>query len=73
MDNNFELEAWSRDIFGNIFKQNKRVHFRLEGVHRAMAEHTTLNLLMLESKLKAERSKVLLQEELLWLQKSRID
>src|SRR5436190_1071028 len=46
---------------------------RLEGVQRELALSISTRLLKLESKLKMEWSEVLLQEELLWKQKSRVE
>lgn len=66
-----KLQAWNRSTFGNIFKRKKRNQMRLEGVTRALEVKMTFGLLRLDEKLKKERSEVLLQEELLWLQKSR--
>lgn len=39
----------------------------------ALAAQATIGLIRLEEKLKRERNEVLLQEELLWRQKSRVD
>lgn len=68
-----KLTAWNKDMFKNIFKQKRRLRRRLEGVEGALDERTSVGLLKLESKLKKEWAEVLLQKELLWLQKSRID
>lgn len=40
---------------------------------RALDERVSVVLLKLESKLKIEFAKVLMQEELLWTQKSQVD
>lgn len=68
-----KLDAWNRDTFGNIFRRKKRNILRLEGVQRALGKYVSERLLYLEEKLKEERSLILLQEELLWKQKSRND
>lgn len=68
-----KLRCWNRDTFGNVFSKKRRVQRRLEGVVRALDVQATPGLLSLERELKREWSDILLQEELLWLQKSRID
>lgn len=45
----------------------------MEGVAKALAKRVSVGLLHLEAKLKKEWADVLLQEEMLWMQKSRID
>lgn len=61
-------------MFGNIFRRKKHNELRLGGVQRALANsHSSGYVLRLERELREERSLVLLQEELLWLQKSRIE
>lgn len=46
---------------------------RLEGISKALDRRMIAGLLKLEEKLKQEWSELLLQEEMLWLQKSRIE
>lgn len=65
--------AWNKDTFANIFQRKKRCQLHLEGVQLALARRTTSGLLRLEEKLRNERNEVLMQEELLWRQKSRIE
>lgn len=67
-----KLRAWNRDTF-NIFKRKRRLRIRLEGVVRALDVRASPGLLKLEGILKKEWSEVLVQEELLWMQKSRVD
>lgn len=43
---------------------------RLEGVQGALQRHLIEGLLKLEMKLKEERKEIMLQEDLLWMQKS---
>lgn len=43
----------------------------MEGVKKAMDEKITKGLLRLEQRMMKERQELLVQEELLWLQKSR--
>lgn len=68
-----KLEAWNRDTFGKIFQRKRRNVLRLLGVQRALERRITEGLLKLDSKLRLERREILLQEELLWKQKSRVD
>lgn len=46
---------------------------RLARVQKALEQHTTEGLLKVEWKLRTERKEILLQEELLWKQKSQND
>lgn len=68
-----KLLAWNKDTFGNIFMRKKRCTNRLEGVQRSLATRVTTRLLRLEEKLKKELNEILVQEEMLWKQKSRIE
>lgn len=68
-----KLQAWNKDTFGNILRMKKRNQLRLEGVQIILKRRVTEAMLKLERKLKEERSLILLQEEFLWLQKSRND
>lgn len=64
---------WNLCTFGYILKRKKRNLLRMEGVIRAMKQRCSKGLLWLEKKLRLERQEILLQEELLWKQKSRCD
>lgn len=68
-----KLNAWNRDTFGNIFWKKRKLRRRLEGACNALEERSSVGLLKLEMKLKRELADVLLQEEVLWMQKSRVD
>lgn len=68
-----KLEAWNRITFGNVFQRKKRNLLRLEGVQRSLEGRISEPMLKLERKLKIERKEILIQEELLWKQKSRHD
>lgn len=61
------------DVFGSIFRRKCQVKSRLEGIMKAIDEAPTLGLIKLERKLKREWKEILLQEEIFWMQKSRID
>lgn len=68
-----KLVSWNRVTFGHIFKRKKRNFLRLEGVQRCLALRVTEAHLKLEARLKEEQGQILLQEELLWQQKSHVD
>lgn len=68
-----KLLAWNKDRFENIFQMKERCLLRLEGVQCALARNMSAGLLRLEERLKKERCEVLVQEEMLWRQKLRID
>lgn len=68
-----KLKAWNKDKFGNVFKQKKRLQLRLEGVQKVLISHTTPAILKLKRRLREERNEVLLQEEIVWQQKAKID
>lgn len=64
-----KLEAWNHDTFGNIFRRKTCNELQLFGVQRALERWSTKGLLKLDMKLREERRVILLQEELIWLQK----
>lgn len=68
-----KVEAWNKDVFGNIDQRKRHLKSRLEGVVRALDAASTVSLIKLERKLKKEWMEVLIQEEVLWMQKSRVD
>lgn len=68
-----KLLAWNKDTFENIFQKKKRCMLQLEGAQRALARSNTAGLLRLEERLRKERKEILLQEKMLWRQKSRIE
>lgn len=70
-DLSMKLREWNRVTFGNIFRRKKRNELCLGGVQRAMERGVTGHLLTLEKELREEWCIILLQEEMLWLQKSR--
>lgn len=65
--------AWNRDTFGCIFERKRRVRRCMEGVMKALSERHSCRLIKLERWLKRDWTDVLLEEELLWKQKSRVD
>lgn len=68
-----KLHAWNRDTFGNVFWRKSRLRRRLEGIAKELDVRPSVGLLKLKMNLKREWADVLLQEEVLWMQKSRID
>lgn len=68
-----KLICWNRDTFGNIHKKKRILERRMEGVARALTKRLLVGLLQLESSLKKDWADFLLQEEILWIQKFRID
>lgn len=67
-----KLKAEQGHVWQHLPEETK-VMQRLEGVQQELALNISTRLLKLESKLKMEWSEVLLQEELLWKQKSRVE
>ena len=67
------LQDWNRQTFGKIFFRKKRLYARLFGVQKALYIRDNENLRRLEKKLIDEYNDTLLQEQLLWFQKERLD
>lgn len=68
-----KLQEWNKNTFGNIFQRKKRVLARLDGVQRSMSNQPRADLIRLNKNLQNELQEILLQEELLWFQRSRED
>ena len=68
-----ELLVWKDQVFGNINRRKKRIWARLEGIQSKLVNAGSMGLLMLEKKLRIELENILLQEEMIWFQKSRCD
>ncbi|KAJ4833299.1 hypothetical protein Tsubulata_004319 [Turnera subulata] len=66
-----KLKMWNRETFGNIHLRKKRLLARISGIQRFLEHKNSAFLTDLETELRLELDGVLLQEELLWLQKSR--
>src|ERR1044072_4026269 len=62
---------FNKETFGNIFRRKKRVEQRLQGVQQELDWRETEAMLRLEHELREEYEEILLQEELMWYQKSR--
>lgn len=68
-----KVVAWNRDVFASILRRKIRVKSRMEGVTKAMDVSPNVGLIKLERILKREWMEILLQEEVLWVQKSRVN
>ena len=68
-----QVQQWNKDTFGNILQSKKGLLARLGGVQRALERRPLRSLYHLEDNLKRKLEEVLMQEELLWLQKSKRD
>lgn len=65
------LREWNCDVFGNIFKRKKRLLKRLDKISGKMVGNFSLRLQFTHDKIWREYEEVLVQEEVLWYQKSR--
>ncbi|XVF31294.1 hypothetical protein REPUB_Repub16aG0133600 [Reevesia pubescens] len=65
------IKEWNTSVFGNNFTRKKKLLARLEGVQRNLETRPNKFLYKLENELLVEYNEVLMQEELLWFQKSR--
>ncbi|CAI9114900.1 OLC1v1015718C1 [Oldenlandia corymbosa var. corymbosa] len=68
-----KAKEWNHNVFGNIFQRKKKLRARLEGAQRNLQYYQTERLVQLERSLREELEEVLLQEELLMIQKSQRD
>ncbi|KAL7201796.1 hypothetical protein ACSBR1_033489 [Camellia fascicularis] len=66
-----KVTEWNKEVFGNIFKRKRRLLARIEGTQKALVENFTHSLQNLEHMLIKDYNETLLQEEMLWFQKSR--
>lgn len=65
------MKSWNREVFGNIFNRKNRLINRLEVISDQLCTNPTVELEIAQKRLCHEYEQVLLQEELLWFQKSR--
>lgn len=63
---------WNKEVSGNIFWRKKNLLARLAGIQRRVSVRPSRYLPTLASQLRMDLDKVLIQEESLWRQKSRI-
>ncbi|KAL7260635.1 hypothetical protein ACSBR1_006322 [Camellia fascicularis] len=65
------VKKWNREVFDNIFKKKRHLLARIEGIQKALTDNFSHSLFTLEKNLITQFNNVLLQEEMLWFQKSR--
>ncbi|XVE96968.1 hypothetical protein REPUB_Repub02eG0269900 [Reevesia pubescens] len=66
-----EVQRWNADTFGNIFMRKRTLIARIAGVQKALQLKPNPFLFALEKRLLVDYEQTLLQEEILWFQKSR--
>ncbi|KAL8159829.1 hypothetical protein V2J09_001366 [Rumex salicifolius] len=69
----FHLDAWNRDVFGNLFRRRDRFWRRIEGVQKKLCIRSSRSLLCLDRELRHELDSVLDQIQVFWVQKARTD
>lgn len=67
------LKKWNFEVFGNIFHRKNRVLQRMKGVENILSRRYSTHLRDVLGGLQKEFEEILIQEELLWYQKSRIN
>ncbi|XVF22870.1 hypothetical protein REPUB_Repub12eG0208500 [Reevesia pubescens] len=65
------VKEWNQLCFGNIFRRKRHLQARIQGTQKALEQAPNPFLFELEKKLLADYEQTLLQEEVLWFQKSR--
>ncbi|XP_072074464.1 uncharacterized protein [Arachis hypogaea] len=65
------LKKWNNETFGNIFRKKRRLLNRIQGIQKSRLYGRNKFLDGLEKDLSEELKKILDQEEIFWLQKSR--
>ncbi|OMO72173.1 Endonuclease/exonuclease/phosphatase [Corchorus capsularis] len=68
-----EVRVWKEEVFGNIYKRKRILVVRIRGIQQSPDYGRSSFLQELELCLQQEFHDVLRQEEVLWLQKSRLD
>lgn len=68
-----QVQQWNKETFGNILQRKKGLLARIGRVQRALEQRPLRSLHRLKDNLKRKLEEVLMQEELLWLQKSKRD
>lgn len=66
-----QAATWNREIFGHIGKRKRRLEAQLKGIQQSLEQRPSLYLMQLEQDLCLEYENTCLQEEMLWMQKSR--
>ena len=66
-----ESRIFNSNIFGSILQRKRVLEARINGIQRNLEHWDSLALMRLDLELRSEYEEVLVQEELLWFQKSR--
>lgn len=69
----FDFQSWNLEVFGNILHKKKHLMARMAGIQNTLSIRKDQGLIKLESKLRMELHEALVQEELLWYQKARVE
>ena len=67
------VKEWKEEVFGNIFQKKKKLWRRIQGIQNSMFYGISNSLQQLEVELINEYQEILAAEEVLWLQKSRME
>lgn len=62
---------WNREVFGHIFSRKKELLKKLRNLERCLGNGNNHNVMMEQQMVWREYEQVLIQEEVLWFQKSR--
>lgn len=65
--------TWGKSVFGNIFRRKQLLRARIASIQNSPYYQTSNRLRALKKELLREDQQVLYEEELLWLQKSKVD
>lgn len=65
------LDSWNKQVFGDIFARKRRLVRRLENVANRLTSVPSVELELAHKRIWGEYEQVLIQEEMLWFQKSR--
>ena len=65
------VKHWNSEVFGNVFRNKRRLLARIAGIQRQPDYHVNWFLQNLEKNLQGEYTWVLNHEEIFWFQKSR--
>ncbi|MDV3200561.1 MAG: hypothetical protein Q8875_02920, partial [Pigeon pea little leaf phytoplasma] len=66
-----ESLAFNRKVFGNVFIRKRELESQLDSIQRFLINNDDPELLKREELLRKDYNSVILQEELMWFQKSR--
>ncbi|KAK8636122.1 hypothetical protein V6N13_004831 [Hibiscus sabdariffa] len=66
-----KLSNWNQNVFGHIGRKKNELLRRIRGIDKALQSSHSKYLIDLDRKLRDELDMILIQEESLWIQKSR--